>query len=362
MATQPQVTAGGPRQLVLVAALVGVLLLIVGLLVVRPMLGGTERRSSPAGGHRRGRAGHDHAPADRPVDLGDAVGGGRGLGQGPVPAAGQRGHGGRGHRVRRDRHRRGRVGHLQHRGRHRVDRGRRRRRDGHHPRRRHQRRAPGRPGQHHRRHGQGDRRRHRLHRLRGRDASPPTTGPSTSTPSAPASSRARPRSPSARARPSSSRARIRRLVLQGGRLMGEREVLRRPERQDGYSIVELLVAVTVFALVFAAVSIGIGRALEVNRGNRNRSAAAYLAARQLEEVRARSFARSPWAGRPASYSAPAHLQRARRPTRWSRTWSGRRRGNTTTSCDVPTGPAGPRWPTSGSRSRSPGPTWAGWPR
>jgi len=42
MATQPQVTAGGPRQLLLVAALVAVLLLIVGLLVVRPMLGGTE--------------------------------------------------------------------------------------------------------------------------------------------------------------------------------------------------------------------------------------------------------------------------------------------------------------------------------
>ena len=42
MATQPQVTAGGPRQLVLVAALVAVLLLIVGLLVVRPLLGGTD--------------------------------------------------------------------------------------------------------------------------------------------------------------------------------------------------------------------------------------------------------------------------------------------------------------------------------
>ena len=42
MATQPQVTAGGPRQLLLVAALVAVLLLIVGLLVVRPMLGWTE--------------------------------------------------------------------------------------------------------------------------------------------------------------------------------------------------------------------------------------------------------------------------------------------------------------------------------
>ena len=42
MATQPQVTTGGPRQLMLVAALAGVLLLIVGLLVVRPMLGGNE--------------------------------------------------------------------------------------------------------------------------------------------------------------------------------------------------------------------------------------------------------------------------------------------------------------------------------
>ena len=42
MATQPQVTAGGPRQLLLVAALVAVLLLIVGLLVVRHMLGGTD--------------------------------------------------------------------------------------------------------------------------------------------------------------------------------------------------------------------------------------------------------------------------------------------------------------------------------
>jgi hypothetical protein len=42
MATQPQVTAGGPRQMLLVAALVGVLLLIVGLLVLRPLLGGTR--------------------------------------------------------------------------------------------------------------------------------------------------------------------------------------------------------------------------------------------------------------------------------------------------------------------------------
>jgi prepilin-type N-terminal cleavage/methylation domain-containing protein len=40
------------------------------------------------------------------------------------------------------------------------------------------------------------------------------------------------------------------------RLMGERLKVR--QRQGGYSMVELLVAVTVFALVFAAVSIGSG--------------------------------------------------------------------------------------------------------
>jgi hypothetical protein len=47
MATQPQVTARDPRQLVLVAALAGVLLLLVGLLVVRPLLGGTGEGQAP---------------------------------------------------------------------------------------------------------------------------------------------------------------------------------------------------------------------------------------------------------------------------------------------------------------------------
>ena len=47
MATQPQVTSGGPRQLVLVAGLAGVLLLAVGLLVVRPLLGGSDQGQAP---------------------------------------------------------------------------------------------------------------------------------------------------------------------------------------------------------------------------------------------------------------------------------------------------------------------------
>lgn len=49
MATQPQVTAGGSRQTVLVAALGGVLVLALLLLVVRPLLGGgAEEPAAPA--------------------------------------------------------------------------------------------------------------------------------------------------------------------------------------------------------------------------------------------------------------------------------------------------------------------------
>jgi hypothetical protein len=46
MATE-QVTTGGPRQLVLVAGLAAVLLLAVGLLVVRPLLSGSDQGQAP---------------------------------------------------------------------------------------------------------------------------------------------------------------------------------------------------------------------------------------------------------------------------------------------------------------------------
>jgi type II secretory pathway pseudopilin PulG len=113
-------------------------------------------------------------------------------------------------------------------------------------------------------------------------------------------------------------------------------VLRRPVRQDGYSIVELLVAVTVFALVFAAVSIGIGRALEVNRGNRNRSAAAYLAARQLEEARAKAFASVALGRTTCVYSAPTSTCNVPSPYTVVQDVAWASPGSTSTSCDVPT--------------------------
>jgi type II secretory pathway pseudopilin PulG len=111
--------------------------------------------------------------------------------------------------------------------------------------------------------------------------------------------------------------------------MGERR-LRRPVHQDGYSVVELMVAVTIFALVFAAVSLGIGRALELNRSNRNRSAGAYLAARQLEEVRSTAT---------GDFEAVAlgHTEQTSGVYTIAQdvTWTSP--GTTSTSCNVPTG-------------------------
>ena len=107
-------------------------------------------------------------------------------------------------------------------------------------------------------------------------------------------------------------------------------MLRRPARQDGYSVVELMVAVTIFALVFAAVSLGMGRALELNRGNRNRSAGAYLAARQLEEVRAVATGdfEDVLLGRTVTTSGVYTITQ-------DVTWTSP--GSTSTSCNVPTG-------------------------
>jgi prepilin-type N-terminal cleavage/methylation domain-containing protein len=110
-------------------------------------------------------------------------------------------------------------------------------------------------------------------------------------------------------------------------------VLRRPVRQDGYSMVELLVALTVFALVFAAVSIGIGRALEIGRGNRNRSAAAYLAARELEEVRATPFASVALGRTTCAYTTTACDLPSPYTVVQEVAWASP--GSTTTACDVP---------------------------
>jgi prepilin-type N-terminal cleavage/methylation domain-containing protein len=119
-------------------------------------------------------------------------------------------------------------------------------------------------------------------------------------------------------------------------------VASRHRAEEGYTLIELLAALTVFAIVFAAVSFGIASALNVNRNNRSRSTAAYLATQQLELVR------SNFDGAPQGLTTcPPPTPNTNDPTavcspvpapytlRQQVSWIAA--GSTTSSCDVPPG-------------------------
>jgi type II secretory pathway pseudopilin PulG len=65
--------------------------------------------------------------------------------------------------------------------------------------------------------------------------------------------------------------------------------LRREPAEEGLSLVELLVALSVFALVMTAVIATLGGALTLTRNNKSRSVAANLASQEMDQVRAASF-------------------------------------------------------------------------
>jgi prepilin-type N-terminal cleavage/methylation domain-containing protein len=113
--------------------------------------------------------------------------------------------------------------------------------------------------------------------------------------------------------------------------------LRRRDGQAGYSVIELLVAITIFALVLAAASLGLGRALSLDRSNRRRSTAAYLASQQLEEVRAKAFDQVAVGTTTCVYSAPGPDCNLPSPYTVTRQVSWTAPGSTSTACNVPSG-------------------------
>jgi len=113
--------------------------------------------------------------------------------------------------------------------------------------------------------------------------------------------------------------------------------LRRRDGQAGYSVIELLVAITIFALVLAAASLGLGRALSLDRSNRSRSTAAYLASQQLEEVRAKAFDQVAVGTTTCVYSAPGPDCNLPSPYTVTRQVSWTAPGSTSTACNVPSG-------------------------
>jgi type II secretory pathway pseudopilin PulG len=116
--------------------------------------------------------------------------------------------------------------------------------------------------------------------------------------------------------------------------------LRRPASEGGYSLVEVVAAVAVFALVFAAVSIGVARALDMARGNRNRSVAAYLATQALEEARSRPFDQVVPGRTTCSWQTPGPGCAVPQPYTVTQDVSWVAPSATSSSCNVPNGSSG----------------------
>lgn len=75
---------------------------------------------------------------------------------------------------------------------------------------------------------------------------------------------------------------------------GERSIARRvASGEAGVSLIELLIALTIFAVVASGVAVGMGSALGLTRNNRNRSVAANLAAKEMDIVRSTEFTSLP---------------------------------------------------------------------
>jgi prepilin-type N-terminal cleavage/methylation domain-containing protein len=63
--------------------------------------------------------------------------------------------------------------------------------------------------------------------------------------------------------------------------------------QDGFTVVELMISLAVFAIVIGAVSTSLSSALNTTRTNRDRSTAAHLASQEMDVIRSTDFATLP---------------------------------------------------------------------
>jgi prepilin-type N-terminal cleavage/methylation domain-containing protein len=87
--------------------------------------------------------------------------------------------------------------------------------------------------------------------------------------------------------------------------------------QRGFSLIELVVAVTVFAILSAGLALTIDGGLNLARNNRNRSIAANLASQEMDDVRQASFTSLPLGLVDRSESVDSVPYTVRRETEWT---------------------------------------------
>lgn len=83
-------------------------------------------------------------------------------------------------------------------------------------------------------------------------------------------------------------------------LRNRRRALRRLEGEGGFTIVELMVAISIFAILMAAAALSMNGALNMTRNNRSRSVAANLASQEMDSIEAKDFNTIPVGQSPAT--------------------------------------------------------------
>jgi type II secretory pathway pseudopilin PulG len=101
--------------------------------------------------------------------------------------------------------------------------------------------------------------------------------------------------------------------------------------EAGFTMVELVVSMMIFALTIAAVAAGMSTSFNLTRGNRGRSVAANLAAQEMDTVRSTSFANLPIGQTTSTQTVSGVDYTLIRTTQWVT------QNGTSGSCGVPSG-------------------------
>jgi prepilin-type N-terminal cleavage/methylation domain-containing protein len=109
-------------------------------------------------------------------------------------------------------------------------------------------------------------------------------------------------------------------------------------RQGGFTLVEMLAALMVFAILIAAVALGLSSVLNLSRNNRNRSVAAYLASQQMDTLRSTKFTTLVPAQLGQTTLAPQSVGGVNYTIKQDLEWVSA--GASVSSCSAPSGPGG----------------------
>ncbi|MCU1458718.1 MAG: hypothetical protein JWL73_2810 [Actinomycetia bacterium] len=101
--------------------------------------------------------------------------------------------------------------------------------------------------------------------------------------------------------------------------MVDGQAAKRAQDERGFTLLELVVAIGVFALLASALFAGIASALNLNRNNRNRSISANLASQEMDKIRSTPFTSLPLGLTSSTQTVDGVPYTVQRETEWTST-------------------------------------------